>query len=177
MSKIKNSRSTERWVLCNSKFTISSCPFLSELKITTAGPSRGPPAHARVALYRAANDAARPSPDDAGLGPFGSRSLPRPLVARAPATTRTFNRGGCAELRFELRANTRAVSGFVLSRGEVPWRHGDRISPRWAGDRSLHPQCASTPGFFGLHAHARRYGAQGVAGDALEASRLRRLLR
>lgn len=113
MGKIKSSRSTERSILCNHMFTISSCPSLFEPKITMAGPSRGPTAHARVALYRAANDAARPSPDDAGLGPFGSRSLPRPLVARAPATTRTFNRGGCAELRFKLPASTHAAPMFT----------------------------------------------------------------
>ena len=84
LSKIKSARSRSVGFLAQRR---SSCSFPLELKITLAGPSRGPTAHARVALYRAASKAARPSPDEAGLGPCGSRSLPRSLAARPPETT------------------------------------------------------------------------------------------
>lgn len=95
-SKIKSARSRSVGFLGQSR---CSCLFSFELKIMMAGPSRGPTAHARVALYRAASEAARPSPDNAGLGPCGSRSLPRSHVARPPETTRILTCSSDAQTR------------------------------------------------------------------------------
>jgi hypothetical protein len=59
---------------------ISSRRIRSELKITTAGPSRGQIAHARVALYRAASKGRATEPRQSGSRPM--------RVTIAPAATR-----------------------------------------------------------------------------------------
>lgn len=59
---------------------IQSSNSISELKMTTAGPSRGPIAHARVALYRAARKGRATEPRQGGSRPM--------RVTIAPAATR-----------------------------------------------------------------------------------------